>query len=154
MNDYEWAKRTKFLLAVIYGSLRRHSNSSKTVTFVVSSVDVILASLGAERRQPLGWLYACWLQKFHTRRCSKFFFQPCFYYCRIKMFWIKMMSTLTWWIDSFKQRIAIHVNWCVSINILGRIVICPGQNIRENVSVLHERKMCLVEMMFWKDLVR
>ena len=27
---YEWAKRTKFLLAVIYGSPRRHLNSSKT----------------------------------------------------------------------------------------------------------------------------
>ena len=27
---YEWAKRTKFLLAVIYGSPRRHSDSSKT----------------------------------------------------------------------------------------------------------------------------
>ena len=26
---YEWAKQTKFLLAVIYGSPRRHSNSSK-----------------------------------------------------------------------------------------------------------------------------
>ena len=27
---YVWAMRKKFLLAVIYGSLRRHSNSSKT----------------------------------------------------------------------------------------------------------------------------
>ena len=28
-NHYEWVKRTKFLLAVMYGSPRRHSNSSK-----------------------------------------------------------------------------------------------------------------------------
>ena len=27
--DYEWAKRMKFILGVMYGSLRRHSNSSK-----------------------------------------------------------------------------------------------------------------------------
>ena len=30
VNIYEWAKRTKFLLAVIYGSPRRHLNSYKT----------------------------------------------------------------------------------------------------------------------------
>ena len=28
--NYEWAKRTKFLLAIIYGSPRRYANSSKT----------------------------------------------------------------------------------------------------------------------------
>ena len=30
MCNYEWAKRTKFLLAAIYGSARRHSIGSKT----------------------------------------------------------------------------------------------------------------------------
>ena len=30
-NYYEWAKRTKILLAVIYGSPGRHSNSSKFI---------------------------------------------------------------------------------------------------------------------------
>ena len=31
-SDYEWAKRLKFLLAVIYKSRRRYSNSSETFT--------------------------------------------------------------------------------------------------------------------------
>ena len=30
-DHYEWAKRMKFLLAVIYGSHRQYSNSSKTI---------------------------------------------------------------------------------------------------------------------------
>ena len=30
IHNYDWTKRTKFLLAVIYGSLQRHSNGSKT----------------------------------------------------------------------------------------------------------------------------
>ena len=39
---YEWAKRTKFLLTVIYGATRRHSNSSKTFLKNIEKIEIKL----------------------------------------------------------------------------------------------------------------
>ena len=44
-NYYEWVKRTKFLLAVIYGSLRRHSDSSKTFKKIVKKCKYSLMTI-------------------------------------------------------------------------------------------------------------
>ena len=41
LNCYEWAKRTKFLLAVIYGSPWRHSKRSKTFNLCYYNLESI-----------------------------------------------------------------------------------------------------------------
>ena len=42
---FQWAKRTKFLLAVIYGSRRRHLDSSKTFKKIVQNLNKVLNSV-------------------------------------------------------------------------------------------------------------